>query len=47
MPTQDFYVCDIPGLAVNAYLDIRNQNMGYVCCMRKGCSPLLILDKNW
>lgn len=28
MPTDNFYVCGIPGLAINAHLDVRNQEIG-------------------
>ena len=44
MPTDDFYVCEIPGLAVNAHLDVRNQNLGYVCFMRKGVQQIRFFD---
>ena len=44
IPNEDFYVCQIPGLAVNAHLDIRNQDMGYVCFMRKGVKQIRFFD---
>ena len=44
MPKEDFYVCGIPGMTVNAHLDIRNQDMGYVCFMRKGVKQIRFFD---
>ena len=44
MPKEDFYVCEIPGMTVNAHLDIRNQDMGYVCFMRKGVKQIRFFD---
>ena len=34
IPTDDLCVCEIPGLAINAHLDVRNQDIVYVCFMR-------------
>ena len=33
MQQDDFYVCPIPGLTTNAYLDIRNDYPRYICFM--------------
>jgi len=44
MPDDDFYVCPIPGLTINAHLDIRNADPGYVCFMRSGCKQIRFFD---
>ena len=44
MPTYDFYVCEIPGLAINAHLDVRNLEIGYVCFMRTGVKQIRFFE---
>ena len=33
LPQDDFYVCSILGLTINAHLNIRSDDPGYVCFM--------------
>ena len=42
MPEKEFVVLEIPGLCVNGHLDLRSEEIGYVCFMRRDCKQLAL-----
>ena len=44
MPEDDFYVCPIPGLTINAHLDIINYDPGFVFFMQSRCKQIRFFD---
>ena len=40
MPEDEFNVIPIPGLTINAHLNIRNDDIGYISYVRSGCKQV-------